>query len=100
MENLDRENKYFRAKEKVDRIKKFYVSLITYLLVIPLLAGVNYYTNEWHYAWFLWVAFGWGIGLIFQGIKAFGYNPFFGRDWEERKIKEFMNEEKNDNRWK
>ncbi len=100
MEYSDKENKYYRAKERVECIKKFYTSLLSYVFVISLLAAVNYYTNEWRYAWFLWAAFGWGIGLIFQGIKAFGYNPFLGKDWEERKIKEFMNEDKNIERWK
>ena len=100
MEYSDKENKYFRAKEKVDCIKKFYTSLLSYVLVISLLAGINYYVDEWNYPWFLWAAFGWGIGLVFQAIKAFGFNPFFGRGWEERKIKEFMNEENDENRWK
>ncbi len=99
MEDLDRENKYFRARERVDCIKKFYMSLVSYIFFISFLAGLNYYTNEWRYPWFLWAAFGWGIGLVFQGVKAFGFNPFFGKDWEERKIKQFMNEDKDQNRW-
>jgi hypothetical protein len=100
MENSHKENKYFRAKERVDCIKKFYSSLISYVFVIGLLAGINYWIDQWQYPWFLWAAFGWGIGLVFQAVKAFGFNPFFGRDWEERKIKEFMNEEKDRNQWK
>ncbi len=100
MENSDRENKYFRAKERVECIKKFYTSLVSYVVIISLLAGLNYYIDEWRYPWFLWAAFGWGIGLVFQAVKAFGFNPFFGKGWEERKIKEFMNEEKNTERWK
>ena len=35
-------------------------------------------------------AFGWGLGLIFQAAKAFDWNPFISKDWEERKIKEYM----------
>lgn len=100
MDYSDKENKYFRAKERVECIKKFYTSLLAYLFVISLLAAVNYYTNEFRYPWFLWAAFGWGIGLVFQGIKAFSYNPFFGKGWEERKIKEFMNDDKQADRWK
>ncbi|WP_273567331.1 2TM domain-containing protein [Maribacter halichondriae] len=100
MEYSDKENKYFRAKEKVEEIKKFYSSLIAYVFVISALAALNWYTDQWRYPWFLWAAFGWGIGLIFQAIKAFSLNPFFGRGWEERKIKEFMEDDKNENRWK
>lgn len=100
MEYSDKENKYFRAKERVEAVKKFYSSLISYVLVISFLAGLNYYTDQWNYPWFLWAAFGWGIGLVFHAVKAFSLNPFFGRGWEERKIKEFMNDEKDQNRWK
>jgi hypothetical protein len=33
---------------------------------------------------------GWGFGVIAHGLDAYGYNPILGRNWEERKIKEFM----------
>ncbi|PKA99913.1 2TM domain-containing protein [Flavobacteriaceae bacterium MAR_2009_75] len=99
MRNVEKENKYLRAKERVEEVKKFYMSLLSYIVVIGFLAGLNYYTDRWNYPWFLWAAMGWGIGLIFQGIKAFGKNPFFGRNWEERKIKEFMQEDERLSRW-
>lgn len=91
--NFDKENRYLKAKQQVKEIKKFYTSLVSYIVFIGLLAGINYYTNEFRYAWFLWAAFGWGIGLIFQAVRAFDWNPFVSRDWEERKIKEFMEKE-------
>ncbi|MCM4153266.1 histidine kinase [Arenibacter sp. N53] len=100
MENLDKESKYYRAKERVETIKKFYLNLASYLMFIMFLAAINYYTNKWQYAWFLWAAFGWGIGLVFQAVKVFGLNPFFGKNWEERKIKEYMREDEPQNRWK
>ncbi|MBT8261199.1 MAG: 2TM domain-containing protein [Bacteroidia bacterium] len=97
--NQDRENKYLKAKERVEEIKKFYSGLIMYVAFITFLAALNYYTNEWSYMWFLWVAFGWGIGLFFHAAKAFRWNPFLGKDWEERKMKEFMDDE-DKNQWK
>lgn len=100
MENLDSENKYYRAKEKVRAIKKFYLNLVSYFIFIAFLGALNYYVNEWQYPWFLWAAFGWGIGLVFQAVKVFGLNLFFGKNWEERKIKELMNEDEPQNRWK
>ncbi len=93
------DEKYIRAKEKVAELRKFYGSLVSYVIVISFLAALNYYTNEWRYAWFLWAAFGWGIGLVFQAIKAFSVNPFFGKNWEKRKIQEFMQEEEQKDRW-
>ncbi len=100
METSEKEKKYFRAKERVDAIKKFYTSLISYVFFIGFLAAINYWTNQWSYPWFLWAAFGWGIGLVFQAIKIFGLNPFFGKNWEDRKIKEYMQEDERQNRWK
>jgi len=99
MKNLQKENKYLRAKERVEQTRKFYTGLMSYVLFISMLAGLNYYIDEWSHPWFLWAAFGWGIGLVFQAAKTFNLNPFFGRNWEERKIKEFMQEEERRTRW-
>lgn len=99
MENFNKENKYLRAKERVEELKKFYGNLTAYVIVISILAGINYWSNEWRYMWFLWAAFGWGIGLFFHAMRTFNLNPFFGRNWEERKIKEFMQDEEHKNRW-
>ena len=93
------ENKYLRAKERVDELKKFYGNLTSYVLVITGLAILNYYTNGWSYMWFLWAAFGWGIGLIFHAIGTFNLNPFFGKDWEKRKIKELMDKDEKQRKW-
>jgi len=35
-------------------------------------------------------AFFWGIGLFFHWFGVFGRNFLFTKQWEERKIKEFM----------
>lgn len=93
MENFDKENKYIKAKEKVEIIKKFYNNLLSYIIFIGFLAGLNYYVDGWNHPWFLWAAFGWGIGIFFHALKAFSWNPFFGKDWEERKVKEYMNQD-------
>jgi len=101
METPKKENKYYRAKRRVAEIKKFYSSLMMYLVFIAFLAGINYYTNEFSYPWFLWAALGWGIGIVFHAAKVFAWNPFLGKNWEERKMREYMNEEENENdSWK
>lgn len=94
------ESKYIRAKERVDELRKFYGNLTSYVLVIAGLAAVNYWSNGFSYMWFLWAAFGWGIGLFFHAINTFRINPFFGKGWEERKIKELMDKEKNEQKWR
>lgn len=101
MDFENKENKYLRAKERVAEMKKFYTSLMFYVVFIAFLAALNYYTNGWSYMWFLWAAFGWGIGLIFQAGKAFRWAPFMSKDWEEKKIKEIMEkeEQQSNRRW-
>ena len=99
MENTIQENKYLRAKERIAKIRKFYSKLVSAVVTISILAAINYYTNRWAYAWFLWAAFGLGIGLAFRAFKTFDLDPFFGKRWEERKIQEFMLEDERKTRW-
>ncbi len=99
MEDYKKENRYLRAKDRVEALKKFYGNITSYVVVITFLAVINYWTNGWTYMWFLWAAFGWGIGIFFHAVRTFNLNPFFGRDWEERKIQELMKDEEQKNRW-
>ncbi len=101
MKDFNKENKYLRAKERVNNIKKFYSNLFSYIVFMIFLAAINYYTNEFRYPWFLWAAFGWGIGIVIHAFKTFNWLPFMNKDWEDRKIKEFMDDENNrsNNRW-
>jgi len=86
---LDDSKKYLRAKKRVDELKGFYGSLISYIFVIPFLIFVNYSTS-WEFQWFWFPAFGWGLGLSIQAFMAFGY----GYDWEDKKIREIMEKDK------
>ena len=81
-----------RAKKKVKKIKGFYIHLTCYIVVIPILAFINYRTTS-----FLWVMFptlGWGFGLMMHGFEVFGYNPLISKEWEERQIRKYMEEDK------
>ncbi|MBP2833436.1 2TM domain-containing protein [Aquimarina sp. U1-2] len=98
MKTFEEQKRYERARERVEELKKFYNNVISYVLVIGFLAGLNYYQNEWYYPWFLWAALGWGIGLTFHAIKAYRINPVFNKDWEEQKIKKYMAEDQNKNK--
>jgi len=89
---------YIRARKHVEELKEFYYNLISYCIVIPFLIFVNYYTN-WNYKWFVWPLFGWGIGISFHAYKVYVNDGVLGRNWEDRKIKEFMNEEEGKQRW-
>jgi hypothetical protein len=98
MENTNQEyERYQAARKKVKEIKGFYANLVSYILVISFLTFINLkYTPE--HLWFYWPMLGWGIGLLFHGFGVFNLVPFFGNDWEEKKIKELMDKEKQQNK--
>ena len=89
---------YLRARSHVEELKGFYYSLISYILVIPFLIFVNYKTS-WGFQWFWFPMFGWGLGLAIHAFRVFVNNGAFGRNWEKRKIEEFMQQEEQNNRW-
>jgi len=97
--NYQEEERYFQAKKRVEEIKGFYGNLIAYIAVNIGLMVINLLTSP-EYLWFFWPMLGWGIGVLFHGMKVFNYMPFFGKEWEEKKIKEFMDkEEQSKNTW-
>ncbi|MCF6172873.1 MAG: 2TM domain-containing protein [Campylobacteraceae bacterium] len=88
------DDSYIRALNHVDELKGFYYSLISYCLVIPFLIFINYRTS-WGFQWFWFPMFGWGIGLTIQAFRVFVNDGAFGRNWEKRKMEEYMKNEEN-----
>lgn len=81
-----------RARRRLAAERGFYVHLITYAVVIGFLFLINALTNR-SYWWFVWPALGWGIGVIFHAFATFGSFGNFGRDWEDRRLKQLIDEE-------
>jgi hypothetical protein len=83
---------YYKAQKRVKDIKGFYIHLIIYCLVIPLIIFINLkFVPQFHWFWLSLI--GWGMGVFFHWLGVFGFNLLgFGNNWEERKIREFMNE--------
>jgi hypothetical protein len=86
---MEDQERYERAKRRVEEIKGFYSHLAVYVLVNAFLVILNVMTSPGEY-WFKWPLFGWGIGLVVHGISVFGFGRFLGPDWEDRKIREIM----------
>ena len=91
MENFEKENSYLRAKKRVEELRGFYGNLTAYIIVMPVLVWLNYITTD--FPWVIFPAVGWGLGVILNGMCAYGYNPILGKNWEERKIRQFMKED-------
>ncbi len=93
--NFSEDTAYFRAKKRVQELKGFYGNLISYCCVIPVLIFINLRFSP-QFQWFWFSAAGWGFGIIMHAFKVFGY----GHNWEERKINEILNKQKNTTSWK
>ncbi len=96
------QKKYERVKKRIEDEKEWYTHLSIYIVINTLLqlfyAGVfdqgriTDYMPWWvHFT----TPFFWGIGLLGHWVyvfKGFRFNKFY-KDWEQRKIKEFMDKE-------
>lgn len=103
-DNLSQESgisseEYHVAYKRVKRIKGFYTHLIVYVLVNSYLIVNQCFesssTESLFHLHTYSTAFFWGIGLVAHGFSVFGREIFFGSDWEERKIRELMDKDKN-----
>lgn len=96
MENFnENDRKYLAAKQRVKRMKGFYIHATVYVLVNLFIITQSIQSGEKpdsmnNY----WTAIFWGIGLLAHGLSVFGPNIFLGKDWEERKTRELMDKYK------
>jgi uncharacterized integral membrane protein len=102
--NTQDEIKYQEALKRVKKIKGFYTHTIVYVLVNIMIVFLNVKNLDPGETYFQFknfmTAFFWGIGLVAHGFSVFVPNWIMGQNWEERKIKEFMEKEKNNqNQW-
>lgn len=102
MNNLYQEIAFEQARKRIKKLKRFYIHLLVYMVVNVMIIYSTYsYSKDSDSIFELrnfTTAFWWGIGLISHGIHVFAIDLFFGKNWEERKIIELMNKEKeNDN---
>jgi len=88
---MQEDEKYKKAKERVKEIKDFYGHLLVYVVVNIGIFIINYIVSPGTY-WFYWVLIGWGIGLAVHWVQVFGVGKILGEKWENKKIKEVMQE--------
>ncbi|KAF2332596.1 2TM domain-containing protein [Flavobacterium daemonense] len=91
--NYTEAERYYQAQKRVKEIKEFYQHLTVYILCNPIVIVVNLMTSP-GYLWCLYCVFGWGFAIVMHGLAAFRYSPFFNKEWEARKIQEFLDQEK------
>ncbi|MFN9959806.1 MAG: 2TM domain-containing protein, partial [bacterium] len=68
------------ALRHVRKLKDLYLHAAQYAIVVTAMAIFNLWKQP-QYWWFLWVAFGWGTGLVVHAIRVLDWGPF-GSAWE------------------
>lgn len=88
--------KYLQAKKRVKQIKGFYIHALVYVLVNAVILILKFQKhgsiefNDWGIGL-------WGLGLAIHGLSVFLPNFILGKNWEEKKIRELMEKDKNRN---
>lgn len=96
--------KFMKAKNKVEKLKRFYMHLVIYIVINSVITVVKIMNNinngeTFNEAFFdfatiiTWLI--WGIALALHAFSVYGIQFILGEDWEERKIEKLMHEELN-----
>jgi hypothetical protein len=84
------EERLARARRRLAALKGFYLHLFIFAVVLAALTIINAAVGgPW---WVLWVLLGWGIGLLAHGLAVLSQGSRVIRDWEERKLRQYLNE--------
>lgn len=98
MENKEDAIRLEKARKKVKDIKGFYKHFIVYVVVnifFWVMKLVSMGPKDVFFEWSTFItAICWGIGLFCHWYSVFCPNLIVGKDWEERKINEYMEREK------
>lgn len=96
--NYFEQDRYERAKKRVTRIRGFYTHLLIYLVINLMVVIINIQQLTPGESYFKWenflTLFFWGIGLFAHALSVFMPSLILGKNWEERKIKELMEQER------
>lgn len=69
----------------VRRLRRFYLHLGKYVVVCAILGLVNLFLTP-HKLWVIWPMLGWGIGVLFHGLRVFKGELLLGPAWEKHQV--------------
>ncbi|MEW4924245.1 2TM domain-containing protein [Algibacter sp. 2305UL17-15] len=97
--DYQKEQAYVRAKKRVKELKGFYWHAFWYIAVNIFIVSMIVANGGslWHFGTYSTALF-WGIGLGFHALCVFGKNLLFSKSWEDKKIKQYMDNDKK--QWK
>lgn len=106
MNDSNKERAFLRAKSHVEKLRRFYAHLTIYIVLNVIVSAFKIVRNlrngeTFNEAVFdlsfsgIWLI--WGIVLAIHAFSVFGLPLILGDNWEEEKIKQYMDEDKNNN---
>jgi hypothetical protein len=92
MSTENEDERYQEVRKRVRARLKFFRDLTTYVVVIAILAVVDWRTgDDW---WVQWVAGVWGIFLLLDLLNVIVLPKFWGTEAEERMIEKELRQHK------
>ncbi|MBV8327066.1 2TM domain-containing protein [Chryseobacterium sp.] len=89
---------YQQAKRQVERLRRFYTHVFIYIAVNLVIVYFNYSNLKPGESYFqgknFLTAIFWGIGVLGHGVMVFLPQTNLVRKWEEKKIRELMDQQK------
>ncbi|HNP32777.1 MAG TPA: 2TM domain-containing protein [Flavobacterium sp.] len=90
------------ARYRVHKIRRFYTHLFIYVIGVLLYVAKTYFGAPFNFwpirhinSLFIMI---WTFIIAIQGIKLFFRENVFNSDWEQRKMQEYLNKDKQ-NKW-
>lgn len=102
--NINKQDSYKRAKDRVRKIMMFYIHLAGYVIVVALLLWNFYVIEEGNIykdnimALNLITLVVWTIFILIHAIVVFRPKLIFKKSWEQKKMRKFI-ENENNTRW-
>ncbi len=103
MNNFNQQQAYQAAKTRLKEERAFYVHVGVYIAIniVSFIYFMTAFDSDTNWVFWLNVSrpFLWGIGLLGHGLWTFRRNikwlknTIYSKEWEQRKIKELMNDD-------
>ena len=102
-ENNKKEQRYIEAKNKVKKLRIFYIHLFGYIILVVLLCYNLWIVEGPYKEFFTWfntiIMIAWTVFIGLHALNVFKGKTFFSKKWEHKKVQEFINEKTETTRW-
>jgi uncharacterized protein YhhL (DUF1145 family) len=91
---IDASAREAQIRARVAALGEFYRNLMAYCISVPIMIAVNGLVLPKSGPWSLFVAGIWGLLLIVNALRLFVFKGWLTAEWEQRKVQELMQREK------